>query len=381
MSTTAFIRALSPAVHALSGVTLASGGLDTDTHDAASRHARHSALQGASSLEELIAMVPSDYRDVLRPFILDVAGLATKRVAVMETFAKWKAHQSASPKTYPSFILTKAPSVQLTKEFAGTDVGRSSMSALERKHGEYCDALLADALKAKESERELLDGLIDPQAMWTRVKAPLDARVEVILASRRTLKVVSVVGGEPGEVEYAGWEVSSVAVRQSFEIREDAVAFAFRAISIVEGRHIAQRSKTDRKKEIAKSADVEMADASKPGPSIQSMVDRAVSARFKKALPTRSNNTKKAENGGVSNAIELNAAMRALDRPAPAVRKLTPFQKRKSDRNAKASQKRDLRGAEAREKRRSQVVKDNKRRDKPAGKTRKPRDKHHDLMK
>ncbi|KAF8878911.1 hypothetical protein CPB84DRAFT_1688157 [Gymnopilus junonius] len=164
--------------------------------------------------------------------------------------------------------------------------GRTSASALERKHGEYCDALLADALSAKESERELLDGLIDPQAMWTRVKAPLDARVAEILASRRTLKVVPVPNGEPGEVQYDGWEVSTVAVRQSFEIREDAVAFAFRAISIVEGRHIAQRSKLDRKKEIAKSADVEMADATKPGPSIQSMVDRAVSARFKKALPT-----------------------------------------------------------------------------------------------
>ncbi|KAF8867453.1 hypothetical protein CPB84DRAFT_1859399 [Gymnopilus junonius] len=165
-------------------------------------------------------MVPSDYRDVLRPFILDVAGLATKRVAVMETFAKWKAHQSASPKTYPSFILTKAPSVQLSKEFAGTDVGRSSASALERKHAEYCDALLADALKTKESERALLDGLIDPPPCGPGSKIPSTLALRTILASRRTLKVVPVAGGEPGEVEYAGWEVSSVAVRQSYEIRE-----------------------------------------------------------------------------------------------------------------------------------------------------------------
>ncbi|KAF8867647.1 hypothetical protein CPB84DRAFT_1698533, partial [Gymnopilus junonius] len=199
----------------------------------------------------------------------------------METFAKWRAHQSASPKTYPSFILTKAPSVQLTKEFAGTDEGRSAEATLRRKHEEYCDSLLSNALSAKESERELLDRLIDPEALWTKIKGELDARVQVILASRKTLKVVPVENGEPGEVTYAGWEVSSVAVRQAFEIREDAVAFAFRAISIVEGRHIAQRSKTDRKKEIAKAVDVEMADATKPGPSIQSMVDRAVSARLK----------------------------------------------------------------------------------------------------
>ncbi|KAF8888737.1 hypothetical protein CPB84DRAFT_1684099, partial [Gymnopilus junonius] len=199
----------------------------------------------------------------------------------METYAKWKAHQSASPKTYPSFILTKAPSVQLTKEYAGTDEGRTAEATLRRKHEEYCDVLLSNALSTKDSERAHLDGLIDPQALWTRVKDSLDARIQAILASRKTLKVVPVDGGEPGEVTYAGWEVSTVAVRQSFEIREDAVAFAFRAISIVEGRHIAQRSKVDRKKEIAKAVDVEMADATKPGPSMQSMIDRAVSARLK----------------------------------------------------------------------------------------------------
>jgi hypothetical protein len=52
-------------------------------------------------------------------------------------------------------------------------------------------------------------------------------------------------------------------------------------ISIAGARDAVMATKISKKKDLAKSADVEMADATKPGPSIQSMIDKAVSARLK----------------------------------------------------------------------------------------------------
>ena len=60
-------------------------------------------------------------------------------------------------------------------------------------------------------------------------------------------------------------------------------AFALRAITFTQNQEMAKSIKESAKKRIQKDADVEMADATKPGPSIQSMIDKAVSARFKKS--------------------------------------------------------------------------------------------------
>ncbi|SJL17881.1 uncharacterized protein ARMOST_21448 [Armillaria ostoyae] len=61
----------------------------------------------------------------------------------------------------------------------------------------------------------------------------------------------------------------------------DSIAYAFRIISIVESHAAVESVKQERKRDLKKAADVEMADSSRPGPSIQSMVDRAVAAKLK----------------------------------------------------------------------------------------------------
>jgi len=53
----------------------------------------------------------------------------------------------------------------------------------------------------------------------------------------------------------------------------------------VEAQDFVTASKAMAKKQLHESADVEMADATRPGPSIQSMIDKAVSARLKKIAP------------------------------------------------------------------------------------------------
>ncbi|KAF8221316.1 hypothetical protein L208DRAFT_1382310 [Tricholoma matsutake] len=70
----------------------------------------------------------------------------------------------------------------------------------------------------------------------------------------------------------------------SEQVLEDSVVFAFCIIAVVEARDMVMLTKISKKKDLAKSADVEMADATKPGPLMQSMIDKAVSTQLKSLL-------------------------------------------------------------------------------------------------
>jgi len=71
------------------------------------------------------------------------------------------------------------------------------------------------------------------------------------------------------------------AVTLAQQVKLDCVVYAYRVMSITQTREEAMSKKISKKKDLAKSADVEMADATQPGPSMQSLIDKAVSARLK----------------------------------------------------------------------------------------------------
>ena len=75
-------------------------------------------------------------------------------------------------------------------------------------------------------------------------------------------------------------------------MRMDIALFVFRVIFIIEQRHINLASKVKAKKNVKDLADVEMADATKAGPSIQSLIDKAVSARLKNLTATPGSSSK-----------------------------------------------------------------------------------------
>jgi hypothetical protein len=58
-------------------------------------------------------------------------------------------------------------------------------------------------------------------------------------------------------------------------------------LSIVEAHNYAATAKVKAKKQLHETADVEMANATKPGPLIQSMINKAVAARIKKPAPKK----------------------------------------------------------------------------------------------
>jgi acetolactate synthase regulatory subunit len=90
-----------------------------------------------------------------------------------------------------------------------------------------------------------------------------------------------------GEPTLLGWEENSIAAALLKVIVADVPVYCYRVVSIVEARDFVAVSKAMAKKQLHESTDVEMADATRPSPSIQSMIDKAVSASLKKIAPSK----------------------------------------------------------------------------------------------
>src|SRR5437016_13631711 len=101
-----FVRALSPAVQSMS---VALGAKDADA-----TRSRHTALLAANSLSELVAMVPVDYREVLRPHLVLASSNAEKRVRMKDSMAKLVDLRGQDPIQFPASISTKVHETQLT---------------------------------------------------------------------------------------------------------------------------------------------------------------------------------------------------------------------------------------------------------------------------
>jgi hypothetical protein len=90
-----------------------------------------------------------------------------------------------------------------------------------------------------------------------------------------------------GDVTLASWIVSPQKTAERDVLLRAGHLFCLQICLIVSLRHNALNTKIEKKKALTKplpklGEDVEMADATKPGPSIQSVIDKAVNARFKK---------------------------------------------------------------------------------------------------
>jgi hypothetical protein len=261
-------RAMSPVI---GGVTSDAGAVDSS--EAQTR--RHMAILGSNSIEELIEMIPSDYRDCLREPLIKVAATATKRYQARETLSKWRTQKGAGK--YPSCITTKTPEVQLTKDYRGTTQAADDQSALEKLWKKYLDDSFDSIIKSKQNDMDHLEALLRPSSLRDALLVPTKARWAELLPLRQDVVITTDIAG----AESIEWIPSKAALRIAQTVQDDALTYALRVISIVEARESSARRKLEKKKGLAASADVEMADATRPGPSTQSMIDKAVNARLK----------------------------------------------------------------------------------------------------
>ncbi|KAH7881876.1 hypothetical protein F5I97DRAFT_1813652 [Phlebopus sp. FC_14] len=239
--------------------------------------ARHMAMQAASSVDEVIAMVPSDYRHVLAEPLKGVASTATKLLNARATLAKWEAHKAAG--TFPPHIVVKLPAVQTTRGFRESAEGLACRANFTQKHDAYLGACLNDSISTKRDEVSFLQRALLPETLFQELK-------HLVVARHLELKAVSKIPEftlDGGELMLTGWKENEATNKLSMEMLTDLVVYCHRIISIVEARDAVEASKKAKKVAVAKAADSEMADLTRPGPSIQSLVDKAVSAAIKKS--------------------------------------------------------------------------------------------------
>jgi hypothetical protein len=264
-----FTWALSPMASVLSTTT----GNDFET----TLLAQHVALSSTETITSLIDMIPADYHFVLKPALLGYAATATKLIAGCSAITKLKAHQAA--RTFPTFIHKTPPAIQLTKEFTQNQAGAAGLSGLADATLAYCCTTLSKSIMLKEEEVAHLNGHFDANIVSNALSAIIDTRYESL---RATLRIPTYVTAKTGDVTFEGdWQDNPATKLLYQQVKVDAVTYAYHIFNIVEARESLVMAKALDKKHLAKQADIEMANSARAGPSIQSLVDKAVNAHIK----------------------------------------------------------------------------------------------------
>ena len=245
--------------------------------------ARAYRLQAASTPDALIGCVPSEYADVLRGPLMGIYHSAAKLVATRTALARLRQHHAVG--TFPDFCKQKAPQVQFTKEFGCTSDAIAAKENLAKQHREAMIVCLDTAILAKANEVMHFEQDLAPQSLYDKLSPLITTRTTSILGRTRLpiIKVIKVAGTTPPRIEHRldGWRENDAMAHLGNTMLEDCVVYAYRMISMAESKGYVADEKSRAKKSLQTEVDAEMADASAPGPSIQSLVDKAVSARLK----------------------------------------------------------------------------------------------------
>ncbi|KAJ6542247.1 hypothetical protein DFH09DRAFT_1392972, partial [Mycena vulgaris] len=173
----------------------------------------------------------------------------------------------------PSHVRSKAPELQLTKEFSSESAAVDSISALSEIHLKYLREALAASIKAKQDEVAHLEHALTPQQLFNELTPFISNRADEIL--KRT-QLPNLVTNAQGVLVLDGCLENSAAKSLASIVMEDCVVYAFRVISITEAAALKVELKFTKKKALQQQADVTMADATKPGPALVSLITKVV---------------------------------------------------------------------------------------------------------
>ena len=162
--------------------------------------------------------------------------------------------------------------------------GAAHRSALEKAHQAYLVTLFDNSIHAKDDDVKFLEKALDTQRLFDEISPSVNARARDILAKS---KLPVFTTNHEGALVLSAWEENSVTLDLGKVFLADIPVYCFHMVSIVEARDYAVTAKVKAKKQLHETVDAEMADATKPSPSIQSMIDKAVTGRMKKLAPKK----------------------------------------------------------------------------------------------
>jgi hypothetical protein len=272
------IRALSPGLAAIHQTL-------TGHDDEDKALARHLALSGANSVDEILELIPSDYRTVLADPLRHCAGHVEKLHAAITTLTKWESHLAAG--TLPAHLRTSAPKVQFSAVYVNDAEAKAAEARLATSHAEYQKSVLTESIKQKKDEVTFMKKALEPQQMWTELQARIAPHATQVLG-RSKLPVVQY--DNDGTVVGTTLEIPRAAEVIRDNVMNDCVVYAQRVISITTARVELMAQKIQKKRDVAAAAtsaaaDVTMADTTA---TVASLVQKEVKRVLMGTIPKES---------------------------------------------------------------------------------------------
>ncbi|PPQ89916.1 hypothetical protein CVT25_009070 [Psilocybe cyanescens] len=280
-----FARALSPSLDALTQAVVANT-VSGKTNDATTDLFRDELvtvlmkkIAECRSVDNVIDCVYQDYRLALREPLLNIASWCDKKHSVKTSYDRLVTTLTAND--VPNRLRVKAPEFQLTKEFSesGSADALAAKQAFESATKTFQSSINDTVLATKKAELAFWGEKCGTDSMY---EALTKVTTEVWNDRKRGYRMPVIVRDDNGTNRIDRWEVSPQKKSERDALSVCLPLICNQIDNIVEIRHRALNKKIEKKRDTAAKADVEMADATKPGPSIQSLIDKGLNARLKK---------------------------------------------------------------------------------------------------
>ncbi|EMD30625.1 hypothetical protein CERSUDRAFT_101154 [Gelatoporia subvermispora B] len=207
-------------------------------------------IDAANGFEELMGVIPQEFRLSLREPLAAIGKLAEKLVAARTSLRKLEAHNTAG--TLPPTLQAKAPSVAFSKEFADTDDAKAARDAISARHKSTATSDLADMIKAKKDEVRYLEEALTPTKIATTGLGVIAARYAELKPSRQ------VPSYNAAETEVTGWEDDPVLKSTATSLKVNFVSFGRRVVEFHEMRARVNDMVITKKREVQAAANAAM---------------------------------------------------------------------------------------------------------------------------
>ena len=236
--------------------------------------ARTISLGMASSLGELIGLVPMEFRESLRPHFKTLQDNAERKSAAGAALAKLQRHHNNG--TYPAPISgLHVPAFQFSKPFLeGAVLDKTPSVLFEEVVEKARRESLATAITMKKEEFDFFCRLVRPEMWYPQWCAVIKEQV----VKQEALHKIPALN-EQG-VHTGAWEVNPVWDTVVRDLETDLIHFGQRLLILQASKEDVSQQREDAKKKLKETADVEMGDAT-PEKRVEDTVARVLGQRLK----------------------------------------------------------------------------------------------------
>ncbi|KAH7917113.1 hypothetical protein BV22DRAFT_1135688 [Leucogyrophana mollusca] len=246
------------------------GGAD---HSALLANSRAQSIGMASGFAEVMLLVASDFRELLRTPLRDLVDLCTKQLGVRSSLLKLQKHKAQG--TYPPQLLgIHMPQWPLTKEYS--EAHPDAQSEIKTKWEAYRTDNLNAAILLKTQELAFLDQILVPQTYLPQLSDIVNTAFNQLKGHYQQ----QIMANDGTDV--LRWDTSPAFKKIRDDLLVDLPHIGHRLLAIVRTGDMIAKQKEEAKKKLKDTADVEMGDASTSDAKIADLVNRSVSDALKK---------------------------------------------------------------------------------------------------